>query len=101
MRLLGAAQEGGSTISECFLTAGRINPEDEESWHREWKKTADASNKRGNAAFNRGNVLTAQSNWLRAINYYQAAAFHLDAADKRWQAMRASCEVAPVATSNT
>lgn len=90
MRLLGAAQEGGSTISECFLTAGRIDPGDEESWHREWKKTADASNKRGNAAFNSGNVLTAQSNWLRAINYYQAAAFHFDAADKRWQAMRAS-----------
>jgi dienelactone hydrolase len=90
MRLLAAAQEGGSTISECFLTAGRIDPVDEENWHREWKKTADGSNKRGNTAFNRGNVLTAQSNWLRAINYYQAAAFHFDAADKKWQALLAS-----------
>jgi hypothetical protein len=30
MRLLGASQEGASTISECFLTAIRIAPGDEE-----------------------------------------------------------------------
>src|ERR1700757_2931600 len=86
MRLLGAAQEGGSTVSECFRTASRIVPKDDDCWHREWKKTADASNKRGNAAFKCGNLLTAQSNWLRAVNYYQAAAFRLDFADKRQQA---------------
>jgi dienelactone hydrolase len=85
MRLLGAAQEGGSTISECFLTATRIDPADEQSWYREWKKTADASNARGDAAFRGGNVLTAQANWLRAMNYYQAAAFHFDATDERRQ----------------
>ena len=28
MRLLGAAQEGGSMISECFLAASRIDPKD-------------------------------------------------------------------------
>jgi dienelactone hydrolase len=82
MRLLGAAQEGGSTISECFLTATRIDPADEQSWYREWKKTADASNARGDAAFRSGNVVTAQANWLRAMNYYQAAAFHFDATDE-------------------
>ena len=43
MRLLGAAQEGGSTISECLLTAGRIDPKDEDRWYREWIKTAGAS----------------------------------------------------------
>jgi dienelactone hydrolase len=90
MRLLGAAQEGGSTISECFLTAARIDPADEQSWYREWKKTADASNARGDAALKRGNVLTAQTNWLRAMNYYQAAAFHFDAADERRQGATAS-----------
>ena len=37
----------------------------------------------------RGHVLTAQSNWLRAINYYQASTFALDAADtKRSDALR-------------
>ena len=64
MRLLGAAQEGGSTISECFLAASRIDPKDEDSWYKEWKKLADASNVRGSIAANRGYLLTAQSNWL-------------------------------------
>ena len=95
MRLLGAAQEGGSTVSECFLTAGRIDPSDDESWHREWKKIADASHERGNIAFARGNVLTAQSSWLRAANYYQASMLHLDFADKRLESvlksMRSCC----------
>ena len=45
------------------------------SWYREWIGMADLSNERANAAFKRGHVLTAQSNWLRAINYYQASAF--------------------------
>jgi hypothetical protein len=46
MRLLGAAQEGGSIISECFLTASRIDPSDEDTWFQEWKRIADASNER-------------------------------------------------------
>jgi len=41
-------------------------------WYREWKKTADASYKRGNDALAKGHLLTARSNWLRAISYYQA-----------------------------
>ena len=90
MRLLGAAQEGGSTVSECFLTVSQIQPENDENWHREWKRIAETNDQRGNAAFNHGHVLTAQSNWLRAINYYQTAAFLLDTADKRRQAMLAS-----------
>ena len=84
MRLLGAAQEGGSMISECFLAASRIDPNDGgDSWYREWIGMADLSNERANAAFKRGHVLTAQSNWLRAINYYQASAFGLEAADTK------------------
>nr|WP_065753631.1 alpha/beta hydrolase [Bradyrhizobium paxllaeri] len=94
MKLLGMAQEGGSLISECFLAAGRIDPSDGgESWYREWTRMAEANNARANASLERGHVLTAQSNWLRAINYYQASAFAFDIADKRQQgaieAMRA------------
>jgi dienelactone hydrolase len=85
-RLLGAAQEGGSTVSECFLTAGRIDPKDPESWYREWKRTAEANHERGDAAFSHGNRLTAKSNWLRAVSYYNAAVLDLDFADKRRQA---------------
>lgn len=90
MRLLGAAQEGGSTVSECFLTANRIDPNDEQSWFEEWKKTGDVSAERADRAIARGNLLTAQSNWLRATNYYNAAMFPFDCADKRRQTVLAS-----------
>ena len=81
-------------VSECFLAVSRIDPDDRpNSWYREWIRIADLSDERGNAAFERGHVLTAQSNWLRAINYYQASTLALDAADTRPQdalgAMRA------------
>ena len=46
MRLLAAAQEGGSAVSECWLTASRMDFADEHSWHREWTRTADANNTR-------------------------------------------------------
>src|SRR6185436_16254737 len=86
LRLLGAAQEGGSMVSECFLAASRIDPGDRpNSWYREWIRIADLSNERGNAALERGHLSTAQSNWLRATNYYQASALVLDAADKNRQ----------------
>ena len=91
LRLLGAAQEGGSMVAECFLAARRIDPNDRaNSWYREWIGIADLNNERANVAFERGHMLTAQSNWLRAINYYQASTFALDAADeKRQDALRA------------
>jgi dienelactone hydrolase len=83
MRLLGVAQEGGSTISECLLAASRIDSKDGDSWHREWRRMADVSNDRANTALTRGRLPTAQSNWLRAISYYQTSALDLDSADKR------------------
>jgi dienelactone hydrolase len=85
VRLLGAAQEGGAMVAECFATASRIDFSDEQSWYREWKKTGDASYQRGNDALHSGNVLTARSNWLRAIGYYQAAASPLDHSDSDHQ----------------
>jgi len=74
-RLLGAAQEGGATVAECFAATAAAASifSDDHSWYREWKKTADASYKRGNDALGKGHLLTARSNWLRAISYYQAA----------------------------
>ena len=86
LRLLGAAQEGGSMVSECFLATSRINPNDRpNTWYREWTGIADLNNERANTAFGRGHVLTAQSNWLRAVSYYQASTVALDAADKKRQ----------------
>jgi dienelactone hydrolase len=81
VRLFAAAQEGGSAVAECLMAASRIDFDDDASWYLEWKRIADINAARGDAALCDGNVLTARSNWLRAIGYYQAAAFLLDAAD--------------------
>jgi dienelactone hydrolase len=83
MQILGAAQDGGSTISECFLAASGINPGDDESWYREWKKLANTSRERGDTAFRSGHIETALSNWLRAMNYFRAAQAFLGANDRR------------------
>lgn len=83
MRVLGSAQEGGSTISECFLTASRIAAGDDESWYRAWKTIADTSKVRGDHARAAGNIHSALSNWLRASNYYRTSEVFLKLDDRR------------------
>jgi dienelactone hydrolase len=90
MKLLVAAQEGGSTVAECLSTAGRIRTADDDSWYREWKKAGDANDERGNTALGCGNSVTAKSNWLRAINYYQASVALCGSLDRRQQVALAS-----------
>jgi dienelactone hydrolase len=86
LKLLGAAQEGGAMVSECILVASRIDPNDRaNSWHREWLRIADRNAARANTAFERGHMVTARSNCLRAINYYQVSTLALDAGDARRQ----------------
>ena len=46
-RALGETQEGGGTVSECFLAASRMIPGDKESWYTEWKRIADFNQNRG------------------------------------------------------
>src|SRR4029453_3712050 len=82
-RLLGSAQEGGATVSECWLAASRVDPADDESWYREWSALADVNNMRAAAAFSDGHLATARRNWLRAMNYYQAPAYPIDLSENR------------------
>lgn len=77
-------------VAECWAAAGRIDFADDNSWYREWKKIADTNRDRGDAALGNGHRLTAASNWLRAVNYYQAAAFPYDRADRHHQVAAAS-----------
>jgi hypothetical protein len=86
-KLLAAAQDGGSTVAECLLAAGRIRIGDDNSWYREWRRVADSNKERGDAALGSGNYVTARSNWLRAINYYQASVFPLSGGDDAWAAL--------------
>jgi pimeloyl-ACP methyl ester carboxylesterase len=74
-RLLVSAQDGGASLAECLAVAGRIDFSNDTSWHSAWKGIADANRERGDGAWRKGHVVTARSNWLRAINYYLAAAF--------------------------
>ncbi|WP_024520071.1 hypothetical protein [Bradyrhizobium sp. Tv2a-2] len=87
VRLLASAQEGGAAVAECLMVASRIDFDDDDSWYLEWKRIADTNAGRGDAALRDGNLSTARSNWLRAIGYYQAAAFQLEAADSKRHAV--------------
>jgi dienelactone hydrolase len=94
-RLLTAAQEGGATIAECLMIARQLRQGDGQSWHRQWKKLAQANRLRAEAAFADGHPASAQRNWLRAMNYYGAAAMPLDPDDeRRWVAVLAMQECA-------
>lgn len=83
MRVLGAAQEGGSTVSECLLAASAIDPAHEDSWYQQWMRIADLNHKRGETALAGGHIQTALSNWLRAANYYRTAQAFLGDGDVR------------------
>jgi dienelactone hydrolase len=83
VRILSAVEAGGSTVHECFATADRIIPGDDESWHREWQNTAQASRARAERASAAGYKATARSNWMRASNYFRAAEVFLSFADAR------------------
>jgi dienelactone hydrolase len=85
-RLLASAQDGGSTVSECWLAASRVDPANDDSWYREWSAMADASNMRAAAALSDGHLATARCSWLRAMNYYQAAAYPVDLPQQRREA---------------
>ncbi len=82
-RVLAAAQEGASMISECFQAASRMQPGDVESWYREWFRLGEVSEARAREAEAAGNLQTAQNNWLRAANYYRSSEFYLEGHDKR------------------
>lgn len=89
-RLLTAAQEGGATIAECLMIARQLKRDDDGSWHRAWKRLAQANRQRAETAFAEGHLASAQRNWLRAVNYYSAAAMPLDPTDeRRWVAVLA------------
>ena len=93
-RALGETQEGGGTVSECFLAASRMVPGDADSWHQEWMRIADFNLKRGDEQFAAGHVRTAMNCWLRAADNYRSAEFWLAADDPRRLPTFDKCEEA-------
>jgi pimeloyl-ACP methyl ester carboxylesterase len=82
-RGLGETQEGGGSVSECFLAASRMIPGDLESWHREWMAVADFNFNRGVEEERQRHIRTAMNCWLRAADYYRQAEFYLPPEDAR------------------
>lgn len=78
VKILAAAQDGGSTVAECWLTLSRLDYHADSSWPQEWIRSATVSEVRAEASYLRGSLVTARRNWLRAMNYYRAAASAFD-----------------------
>jgi pimeloyl-ACP methyl ester carboxylesterase len=70
---LGNVWQQASDIGECLDTASRVAPEDEYSWAREWRRTAERLQRTGMASFRSNHWLSAGDAFNRAATYYRAA----------------------------
>ncbi|MCG2740799.1 MAG: prolyl oligopeptidase family serine peptidase [Syntrophaceae bacterium] len=77
LRALGYAVSGGADIGEVLKTAYAIKEGDDESWYREWMKTAEQRGKAGDDFLARGRKISARQEFFNASNYYRTAEFFL------------------------
>jgi alpha-beta hydrolase superfamily lysophospholipase len=68
--------QGMSDIGECLDTASRIEAGDENSWPKEWLRTAERVRQMGENSLAKGHERSAGEAYLRAANYYRAALIH-------------------------
>ncbi len=88
-RLLGAAPEGGTEFGQCLAAAQRIDIADDDSWFREWTQCAEIVSADARAAADAGELESARRKWLRAFDYYEAAAIPFANSRERQQAATA------------
>lgn len=77
LRSFGHIPYGGADFGEVLATAQRITPGDYESWHDEWRRTAERVAAHGRRSLAGGHRLSARDAFLRAANYYRSAEFFL------------------------
>jgi pimeloyl-ACP methyl ester carboxylesterase len=77
LRALSCAVSGGADVGEVLQTAYRIKEGDDESWYREWLKTAELREKAGDDFLARGRKISARQEFFKASNYYRTAEFFL------------------------
>jgi len=77
LRTMGHAFNRAADIGECLETAKRIVPGDDDSWHREWRATADRVFALAESCTAAGHRVSAGEAYLRASNYYRTAEFYL------------------------
>ena len=83
MRWLSQAPYSGSEIGECYATARLIEDGDNESWLREWQKTARRVEGTARECLAGGHDVSAREAFLRATTYYEAAFFYTADSDPR------------------
>jgi dienelactone hydrolase len=79
LRVISAADYGGSQFGEVLATSARIKAGDTENWREAWNATADAVATEAEAQRSRGHRVSARDGFLRASNYYRSSEFFLHA----------------------
>ncbi len=77
LRTMGYSSTGGADIGECLSTAYRIKDGNNESWYRQWYKTAKRLEKTADRFLSEGHKQSAREAYFRASNYYRTAEFFL------------------------
>lgn len=77
LRTLDSIASGGADIGECFVTARRIVPGDEESWYAEWRRTAEQVYAAAVASEAAGHRVSAHDGFLRAATYFRISSVFL------------------------
>jgi hypothetical protein len=74
MRVLGYAPFGGAALGECLWATGQMTDGDIVSWSAAWDAIASDVAAKGEASLKAGRTHTARAAFLRASNYFRAAA---------------------------
>ncbi len=85
LRTMSHTVYNGADIGECLNTGYRIKEGDDESWYKEWLKTAQFTEKMAEKSLTNKHKVSAREAYLRASNYYRTAEFfiHQDPDDPR------------------
>lgn len=77
LRVLSGSPTGYADIQECFITASVITENDDESWYRAWKTTAERLKATGEQFLADGDEISCVECFFRASNYFKSAEFFL------------------------
>ncbi len=83
LRAMAYTTYGGAEPGEVLATVDRIRDGDTESWHAEWRRTAERVHRAADAALDADRSRTARFAYLRAHTYYRTAEFFLAPDDPR------------------
>lgn len=76
--MMGAQTHGASEFGECLYATSRIQNADPTSWVQEWTALAQRVEKRAQAAFQGGHLISARQAYFRAYTYYRAPLVYLN-----------------------